>query len=43
MEFTAQQIIFDRIKNHPLVLAKFGVIAKEGANPFWERNPLDIN
>ena len=42
MKFTAQQIKFDLIKNHPLVLDKFRVNAKDRTYQFWERNPLGI-
>jgi putative transposase len=43
MKFTAQQIKFDLIKNHPLVLEKFKVNAKDREHQFWERNPLGID
>lgn len=43
MKFTAQQIKFDLIKNHPLVLEKFKVNAKDRTYQFWERNPLGID
>ena len=43
MKFTAQQIKFDLIKNHPLVLEKFKVDAADRQYQFWERNPLGID
>jgi REP element-mobilizing transposase RayT len=43
MKFTAQQIKFDLIKNHPLVLAQFKVNAKDREYQFWERNSLAID
>ena len=42
MKFTAQQIKFDLVENHPLVLDKFRVNAKDRTYQFWERNPLGI-
>ena len=42
MKFTAQQIKFDLVANHPLVLDKFRVNAKDRTYQFWERNPLGI-
>ena len=42
MKYTAQQIKFDLIENHPLVLDKFRVNAKNRTYQFWERNPLGI-
>jgi REP element-mobilizing transposase RayT len=43
MKFTAQQIKFDCIKNHLLVLEKFKVNAKDREYLFWERNSLAID
>ena len=40
MKFTAQQIKFDLVENHPLVLDKFRVNAKDRLYQFWERNSL---
>ena len=42
MKFTAQQIKFDLVENHPLVLDKFRVNAKDRTYQFWESNPLGI-
>ena len=42
MKFTAQQIKFGLVENHPLVLDKFRVNAKDRTYQFWERNPLGI-
>ena len=42
MKFTAQQIKFDLLKNHPIVLEKFRVDAADREYQFWERNPLGI-
>ena len=42
MKFTAQQIKFDLVENHPLVLDKFRVNAKDRLYQFWERNSLGI-
>ena len=41
-KFTAQQIKFDLLKNHPKVLDHFRVNAKDRMYQFWERNPLPI-
>ena len=43
MNFTAQTIKFDLKVNHPLVLEKFKVKAKDREYRFWERNPLSID
>jgi hypothetical protein len=43
MKYTAQQIKFDLVQNHPLVLAKFKVNAKDREYQFWERNPLSFD
>jgi REP element-mobilizing transposase RayT len=43
LKFTAQQIRFDLKKNHPDVLAKFQVNAKDREYQFWERNSLSVN
>lgn len=42
MKYTAQQIKFDLVANHPLVLDKFRVNAKDRDYQVWERNPLGI-
>jgi len=42
MKYTAQQIKFDLIPNHPLVLDKFRVNAKDRTYQFWERNSLGM-
>ena len=42
MKYTAQQIKFDLVQNHPLVLDKFRVNAKDRTYQFWERNSLGI-
>ncbi len=42
LKFTARQIIFDLEKNHPQVLEKFYVGARDRKYQIWERNPLSI-
>ena len=42
MKYTAQQIKFDLVQNHPAVLDKFSVNAKDRTCPFWEKNSLGI-
>ena len=42
MKYTAQQIKFDLVASHPLVLDKFKVNAKDRTYLFWERNSLGI-
>jgi hypothetical protein len=42
MKFTVQQIKSDLALNHPLILEKFKVMAKDRKHQFWERNPLSI-
>ena len=42
MKYTAQQIKFDLVKNHPAVLEKFRVNARDRTYQFWERNSLGI-
>ena len=42
MKYMAQQIKFDLVQNHPLVLDKFRVNAKDRTYQFWERNSLGI-
>jgi REP element-mobilizing transposase RayT len=42
MKYTAQQIKADLTINHPLVLEKFKVSAKDRKYQIWERNPLSI-
>ena len=43
LKFTSQQIIKDLEKNHPLVLEKFKVDAKDRAYQVWERNALTVD
>jgi len=43
LKYTAQQIKFDLIKNHPTVLPHFEVNLKDRQYQFWERNPLSID
>ena len=43
LKYTAQNIKFDLIKNHPQVLEKFEVNAKDRKYQIWERNPLSID
>ncbi|MGV3586193.1 MAG: transposase [Adhaeribacter sp.] len=43
LKFTAQQIRFDLQANHPQVLEKFRVAAKDRAYQIWERNPLSVD
>ena len=43
LKFTAQTIKRDLEKNHPKVLEKFYVGAKDRKYQFWERNPLSID
>lgn len=42
LKYIAQQIKFDLIQNHPEVLEKFYVGAKDRDYQFWERNALSI-
>lgn len=42
MKYTAQQIRFDLVANHPQVLEQFRVDAKDRTYQFWERNPLSV-
>ncbi len=42
MKYTAQQIKKDLVKNHPVVLAHFKVVAKNREYQFWERNSLSV-
>lgn len=42
LRFTAQQIKFDLVRNHPVVLEKFKVGSKDRQYQFWQRNPLSI-
>jgi REP element-mobilizing transposase RayT len=42
MKYTAQQIKFDLVQNHSLVLDEFRVNAKDRTYQFWERNSLGI-
>ena len=43
LKFTSQTIIRDLRKNHPQVLKKFFVEAKDRKYQIWERNPLSID
>lgn len=43
LKFTAQKIKSDLTKNHPEVLSKFEVNAKDRRYQFWERNPLSVD
>lgn len=43
MKFTAQQIKFDLEKNHPELLSRFYVEAKDRKFQFWKRNALSID
>ncbi|MDI1235109.1 MAG: transposase [bacterium] len=42
LKFTAQKIKYDLIENHPEVLGKFSVNAKDREYQIWERNPLTV-
>ena len=42
MKYTAQQIKFDLVESHPLVLDKFRLNAKDITYQFWKRNSLGI-
>ena len=42
LKYTAQQIKKDLMKNHPQVLERFKVNAKDRRYQFWERNALSI-
>lgn len=42
LKYTAQQIKSDLIKNHPAVLKKIYVGAKDRQYQLWERNPLSV-
>ena len=42
LKYTAQQIKFDLKKNHPEVLSRFYVGAKDREYQIWERNPLSV-
>ena len=42
MKYTAQQIKFDLVESHPLVLDKFNVNTKDRTYQFWKRNSLGI-
>ena len=42
LKFTAQKIKADLVKNHPDVLERFKVKAKDRQYQFWERNPLTV-
>ena len=42
LKYTAQQIKFDLASNHPEVLKRFYVGAKDRQYQFWERNPLSV-
>jgi len=43
LKYTAQQIRFDLQANHPQVLEKFRVNAKDRTYQIWERNPLSVD
>jgi putative transposase len=43
MKYTAQQIKFDLIKHHPLVLERFKINSADRTYQFWERNALSID
>src|SRR5690606_3385054 len=43
LKYTAQQIKFDLLTNHPRVLELFRVDASDRTYQFWERNPLSID
>ena len=43
LKFTAQQIKKNLEKEHPDVLEKFRVNAKDRRYQFWERNPLSVD
>lgn len=43
LKFTAQRIKFDLQLNHPKVLDRFEVNAKDRKYQIWERNPLSID
>ncbi|MEO6455325.1 MAG: hypothetical protein ABIN97_14690 [Ginsengibacter sp.] len=43
LKFTSQTIKRDLQKNHPAVLEKFHVVAKDRKYQIWERNPLCID
>ena len=43
LRFVSQTIKRDLEKNHPKVLERFFVGAKDRKYQFWERNPLSIN
>ena len=42
LKFTAQQIKFDLVANHPLVLAQFKVERKDRKYQFWKERPLSV-
>jgi putative transposase len=42
LKYTAQQIKFDLLQNHPAVLERFRVGAKDRQYQLWERNPLSV-
>jgi len=42
LKYTAQQIKFDLQKNHPAVLERFKVKAKDREYQFWERDALGV-
>jgi REP element-mobilizing transposase RayT len=43
LKYTAQQIRFDLQANHPQVLERFRVNAKDRTYQIWERNPLSVD
>lgn len=42
LKYTSQHIRYDLAKNHPAVLEKFRVNAKDRQYQLWERNPLSV-
>lgn len=42
LRYTAQQIKFDLLDHHPIVLEKFQVGPKDRKYQIWERNPLSV-
>lgn len=42
LKYTAQQIKFDLIQNHPAVLEKFRVQVKDRSYQIWEHRPLSV-
>ncbi|WP_205500402.1 transposase [Rufibacter psychrotolerans] len=42
LKFTGQQLKFNLAQNHPAVLERFRVNAKDRQYQIWERNPLSV-